>query len=113
VETLIAGGYDRGLDYTALGEYLAKNQVKTVILFEPSGNRIWEAVEAAFAEGYGEPGRIKKLMVESMHQAVFLASEETESGKICLLSPASASFGRFKNYKDRGEQFRKEVQRLK
>jgi UDP-N-acetylmuramoylalanine--D-glutamate ligase len=107
VETLIAGGYDRGLDFTALGEYLAKSRVRNLILFSPSGKRIWESVMAA-----GGESKIKHFMVETMHQAVFIASEETEAGKICLLSPASASFGTFKDYKDRGEQFKNEVESL-
>jgi UDP-N-acetylmuramoylalanine--D-glutamate ligase len=108
VGTLIAGGYDRGNDYQSLGEYLVKSSVETLILFSPSGKRIWEAVVAA-----GGETKIKKIDVTSMHQAVFLASEETSPGKICLLSPASASFVTFKNYQDRGEQFKHEVSLLK
>jgi UDP-N-acetylmuramoylalanine--D-glutamate ligase len=107
VETLIAGGFDRGLDYKILGEYLAKSKVQNLILFSPSGERIWEEVVKA-----GGAEKLKKLDASSMHQAVMLASEETTSGKICLLSPAAASFGTFKDYKDRGEQFKKEVETL-
>lgn len=104
VETLIAGGHDRGLEYTALGEYLAKSTVKNLVLFAPSGTRIWQAVVTA-----GGKDRIKKYDVTSMKQAVLIASEETDADKICLLSPAAASFGIFKDYKDRGDQFKKEV----
>jgi UDP-N-acetylmuramoylalanine--D-glutamate ligase len=107
VETLIAGGHDRGKDYKELGEYIAKSTIQTLILFLPSGARIWEAIVAA-----GGENNIKKHTVTSMHQAVFLASEETSSGKICLMSPGAASFGTFKNYKDRGDQFKKEVKEL-
>jgi len=104
VGTLIAGGFDRGNDYSKLAEYLVKSSVETLILFPQTGDKIWQAVVAA-----GGEKKIKKFDVTSMHQAVFLASEETTAGKICLLSPAAASFGTFKNYKDRGEQFKKEV----
>ena len=107
VETLIAGGYDRGLDYTFLGEFLAKSSVKTLILFPPSSERIWEAVVQA-----GGESKKKRIDVTTMSQAVFFASEETTSGKVCLLSPAAASFGTFRDYKDRGEQFRDEVKKL-
>lgn len=106
VTTLIAGGFDRGLDYTELGSYLAKSSVQTLILFPPVGERIWQAVVAAGGE------KIKRIDVENMHQAVFHASEETEPGNICLLSPAAASFGIFTNYKDRGNQFKNEVAQL-
>lgn len=107
-ETLIAGGYDRGLDYSSLGQYLNKGLVKTLILFPPSGERIWKAV----CEATSEENRPEKFDVKTMEQAVRIAMSKTDSGKICLLSPASASFGIFKDYKDRGEQFKKEIQRL-
>lgn len=107
VETLIVGGYDRGLDYLQLGEFLAKSSVRTLILFPPSGERIWDAVVKA-----GGEEKIKRLDVTTMSQAVLFASEETQAGKICLLSPAAASFGTFKDYKDRGEQFKREVRSL-
>jgi len=104
VGTVIAGGFDRGNDYQQLAEYLVKSSVETLILFPATGEKIWQAVVAA-----GGEHKIKKFDVTSMHQAVFLASEETTTGRICLLSPAAASFATFKNYKDRGDQFKKEV----
>lgn len=107
VETLIAGGHDRGIDYAELGRYLAKSSVRTLILFSPSGERLWQAVAAA-----GADKQIKKYDVSSMREAIVYATEETSRGKICLLSPASASFGIFKDYKDRADQFKKEVEML-
>ena len=107
-ETLIAGGHDRGLDYSSLAQYLNKKQIKTLILFSPTGARIWDAICAVTLEG----SRPDKFDVKTMEQAVRIAASKTAPGKICLLSPASASFGIFKDYKDRGEQFEKEVNRL-
>lgn len=107
VETLIAGGHERGIDYTELGKYLAKSSVKTLILFPPSGERLWQAVVDA-----GGDKQIIKYNASSMHEAIVYASDETSNGKICLLSPASASFGIFKNYKDRANQFKKEIEML-
>ena len=107
-ETLIAGGHDRGLDYSPLAKYLTNGQIKTLILFPPSGSRIWEEI----CKVVPESNRPEKFDVKTMEQAVRIAYAETLPGKICLLSPASASFGTFKDYKDRGEQFKREVQRL-
>lgn len=107
VETLIAGGHEREIDFTELGKYLATSSVKTLILFPSTGTRIWQAVVNA-----GGENKIKKYDVSSMHEAMVYASDETSSGKICLLSPASASFGIFKNYKDRASQFKKEIAML-
>ncbi len=107
-ETLIAGGHDRGIDYADLGEYLVKTQVKTLILFPTTGEKIWEAVCKAMSEA----SRPEKFDVTTMGQAVRIAASETSPGKICLLSPAAASFGIFKDYKDRGEQFKKAIENL-
>ena len=84
------------------------NQIKTLILFPPSGKRIWEAICSAVSDDK----RPEKFEVTTMEQAVRIALAETSPRKICLLSPASASFGIFKDYKDRGEQFKAEVSRL-
>jgi UDP-N-acetylmuramoylalanine--D-glutamate ligase len=107
-ETLIAGGHDRGLSYSSLGQYLNKGQIKTLILFPSSGTRIWEEV----CKTTSEEGRPEKFDVKTMGQAVRIATAETTPGKIVLLSPASASFGIFKDYKDRGNQFKEEVSKL-
>jgi len=104
VQTLIAGGFDRGLDYKKLAQALLKSNINTLILFSPSGKRIWEEVVKL-----GGQSKFKKYDVNNMKQAVIYALDETDSDRICLLSPASASFGTFKDYKDRGEQFKKLV----
>jgi len=107
-ETLIAGGYDRGLDYSSLAQYLRNGQIKTLILFAPSGVRIWDEI----CKVVSKSNRPEKFNVRRMKQAVRIAATETAPGKVCLLSPASASFGTFKDYKDRGDQFKKEVNKL-
>jgi UDP-N-acetylmuramoylalanine--D-glutamate ligase len=107
-ETLIAGGHDRGLSFVSLGQYLNKGQVKTLILFPPTGEKIW----AEICKSTSRENRPEKFDVATMRQAVRIAAAETLPGKICLLSPASASFGIFKDYKDRGNQFKEEVNKL-
>lgn len=102
VETLIAGGHDRGLDFSKLGEFLAgNNTLKNLILFPTTGERIWKAIKA-----FREDTKIQRFDVESMEEAIRIALANTNPGKICLLSPASASFGIFKNYEERGNSFR-------
>ncbi len=101
VETLIAGGYDRHIDFTELGAYIATHPVKTLILFPDTGARIWEAIQ-----GSKPTTTMEKIDVSSMKEAVNAAFTHTAPGKICLLSPASASYNMFRDYADRGEQFR-------
>ena len=108
VVTLIAGGHDRGLDYSELGEYIAKTQIKTLILFPETGVKIWEAVVRETPENT----RPQKFEVTSMEEAVRIAADNTEYGKSCLLSPASSSFGLFKDDKDRGNQFTAAISKL-
>jgi UDP-N-acetylmuramoylalanine--D-glutamate ligase len=109
VETLIAGGYDRGIDFSKLGKFLEKSQVKNLILFPPSGKRIWEELVKASPEN--KPA-IRKYYASSMKEAVQIAFQNTSNRKICLLSPASPSFGLFRDYQERGELFKKSVQRI-
>lgn len=97
VQTLILGGYDRGLDFKKLAKRIEKSSVKTLIFFPETGKRISRLID----------DKQNKFFVSSMKKAVELAYKNTERGKVCLLSPASPSFGLFKDYEDRGNQFKK------
>jgi len=99
VETLILGGYDRGIKYGKLKGRLLKSGVKNLILFLPSGERIKNEVK----------GKFKYSFVKNMEEAVKKCFQLTSKGKICLLSPASPSFGLFRDYKERGDLFKKYI----
>jgi UDP-N-acetylmuramoylalanine--D-glutamate ligase len=99
VETLILGGFDRGLKFEKLGERLLKSNVKNLILFNPSGEKILKAAK----------GKMRHVFVRTMEEAVKNCFKMTSKGKICLLSPASPSFGTFKDYKERGDLFKKYI----
>lgn len=106
VQTLIAGGFDRGLDYTELGLYLAHRKgLKNLILFPETGRKIREMVTKV------SPAEInlRFYAVRSMEEAVKIAFAETAKKKICLLSPAAASFNLFRDYAERGERFKQLV----
>jgi UDP-N-acetylmuramoylalanine--D-glutamate ligase len=109
VQTILLGGYDRHLDFSGLGERLADSQVKTLILFPTTGRRIWEAL---CRERESAPALPQAFFVQDMEEAVRLAYHHTENGKICLLSPASPSFGLFRDYQERGNLFKRYVQQL-
>ncbi|HEY2380283.1 MAG TPA: UDP-N-acetylmuramoyl-L-alanine--D-glutamate ligase [Terriglobia bacterium] len=107
VQTLILGGHERNLDFKEFGQRLPAN-IRTVILFPPTGVRIWQAIEtnsnhAALPEAF---------FVREMEQAVKIAYQKTEQGRICLLSPAAPSFGTFKDYRERGDLFKAFVRKL-
>src|SRR5262245_9355748 len=107
VQTVLLGGHERNLDFTQFGERLPAN-VKTLILFPPTGVRIWKAVETHS----NNPVLPETFFVRDMEQAVKIAYQRTEQGKICLLSPASPSFGTFKDYRERGNLFKAFVRKF-
>jgi UDP-N-acetylmuramoylalanine--D-glutamate ligase len=101
-QTVILGGQDRGYDFAPLAKRLKNSSVKTVILLPDSGTTIRKAIKQE-----GVP--VTCFEVATMQEAVLRAKEKTINGTptpICLLSPASPSYGHFKNFEERGEQFR-------
>ena len=111
VATVILGGVDRGVEYEALARKLLDDRVATLILFPETGARVWdEVVREAASRSRPRPRRVD---VSDMEAAVREAYELTPSGAICLHSPAAPSRGGlFKDYADRGAQFRDWVKRL-
>ena len=105
VQTLILGGHERHLDYVDFARGLLGSKVENLILFSPTGDRMWQAVESA-GEGSCQ---LKAFPVETMAEAVRVAFEKSARGRICLLSPASPSYGKFKDYRERGDVFSKLV----
>ncbi len=101
--TLILGGQDRGYDFTGLAATIAKNpKIHDVILFPGSGKRIEEAL-------LQKKAKVAVHHVTSMEEAVSISKSITKPGGLCLLSPASPSYGIFKNFEERGGLFQKYV----
>ncbi len=106
--TLILGGYDRGIDYTEISEFLAtKENVKIVILIGQIADKL-----SSFLKKSSYKGKIVKLGKTIMEAIVNRGIKSTQNGGILLFSPAAASFDMFKDYKDRGEQFKSAVNLL-
>jgi UDP-N-acetylmuramoylalanine--D-glutamate ligase len=99
---LILGGVDKGNDYEVLKE-LVQEKVKAIVCLGTDNRKIHEAF-----------GSIVSLIVntESAEDAVRAAYHFAEKGDAVLLSPACASFDLFKNYEDRGNQFKQAVRNL-
>jgi UDP-N-acetylmuramoylalanine--D-glutamate ligase len=93
---LIAGGVDKGNDYSQI-EALVREKVHTVVALGKDNSKVF----AGFANMGPE---IKEA--HSMVEAIRIAHDSANKGDTVLLSPACASFDLFKNYEDRGDQFR-------
>ena len=102
---LIAGGYDKNLDYTPLAKPILQ-KVKTLILIGQTANKIFDAVKNEMDEQNKE---VKIYMADSLEQAVEIAKKHVQPGQVVLFSPASASFDMFKDFADRGNKFKKIV----
>ncbi len=100
VDSVLIGGMDRGIDYSQLIQFLIESDVSVIILMYESGKRI--------AKEWIE-GKKQFFCVKDLNEAVHVAKLKTKKGKICLLSPAAASYGDFKNFEQRGDKFKELV----
>lgn len=106
--TLIAGGYDKNLDYAPLAKPILE-KVDNLILIGATAEKILNAVRE---EEKNEKKGIEIYKCETLKDAVLTAKKVAKEGSIVLLSPASASFDMFKDFADRGNQFKELVNQL-
>lgn len=100
---LIAGGYDKHIPFDSLGPEIIEH-VKALFLTGDTASKLRAAVENA--PGY-RPERLPILEYEDFTQAVLAAHDQACSGDVVILSPACASFDKFKNFMERGAAFKK------
>ena len=106
---IIAGGYDKHLDYTPLAEPVLEH-VKALILTGATADKIEKAVTSH--PGYAESGLVLRRAA-TLEEAVTMAHELAKAGDIVSLSPASASFDRYPNFEVRGQCYKALVNGLK
>ncbi|ACY49574.1 UDP-N-acetylmuramoyl-L-alanine--D-glutamate ligase [Rhodothermus marinus] len=99
---LIAGGRDKGNDYSVL-KPLVKEKVRALVAIGESADKLLREL------GPLVPHAVK---AQSMEEAIQYARVFAEPGDVVLLSPACASFDMFENYEDRGDTFRRLVMSL-
>jgi UDP-N-acetylmuramoylalanine--D-glutamate ligase len=99
---LILGGVDKGNDYALVAD-LVKEKVKAIVCMGTDNSKLIEFFK----------GKVEQIIeVDSAKKAVNASFKLAEKGDVVLLSPACASFDFFKNYEDRGQQFKESVKEL-
>jgi UDP-N-acetylmuramoylalanine--D-glutamate ligase len=105
VDTLILGGFDRGIDYSGLAKFLSASSVRNMIFTGEAGRRILHEIRD-----------IKKpeqtlFLIHCFDEFKDIAFNVTRKGYICLLSPAAASYDEFLNFEMRGKRFKELVRK--
>jgi UDP-N-acetylmuramoylalanine--D-glutamate ligase len=99
---LIAGGRDKGSDFSRIKELIAE-KVKATVLIGEAREKIRQALD----------GAVKIYDAGDMEEAVVISSDKADKGDIVLLSPMCASFDMYTDYKQRGEAFCQAVEKVK
>ena len=105
---LIAGGYDKNLDYEPLAKPIIDN-CKILILLGQTAEKIEKAVKKELKHSNKT---IDIYRCDSLKDTVLLADKLAVKGDIILFSPASASFDMFKNFAERGKIFKEYVEQI-
>jgi len=102
VDTLILGGFDRGIDYTPLVDFLNEHPIKNLVFVGQAGRRIHSTLITHHSS----------LIEDDYTKIVPWCAEHTEKGGVVLLSPAAASYDAFKNFEVRGDFYREQILKL-
>ncbi len=105
VDTLILGGFDRGIDYSPLVAFLKETPLKNVVFVGKAGRRIYEELSTCHFP-------LATLIEDDYTKIVPWCAAHTPQGGVVLLSPAAASYDAFRNFEHRGDFFREQIERL-
>ena len=103
VDTLILGGFDRGIDYTPLVDFLKESPIKNLVFVGAAGRRMLSTFHFPLST---------YIVEDDYKKIVPWCAEHTPKDGVVLLSPAAASYDAFKNFEHRGDFFRQQILKL-
>lgn len=98
VDTLIIGGMDRGIDYSEFIDFLDNSSISNIVCMPKTGHDIAKKLKVKRA-----------IIVDTLEEAVDISKKITKKKMSCLISPAAASYGFFKNFEEKGNRFKELV----
>ena len=100
INTIILGGFDRGLDYSELLAFLEESNIKNILFTGPAGRKMFNLFSKI------KHSNKQLFLIDGLEEAFDIIKTYTEKDGICLLSPAAASYDRFHNFEHRGDVFK-------
>lgn len=98
VDTIILGGYDRGINYDFFVEFILNSNVQNIVFLGEVGKKLYKKMQGA---------KKQMLYAENLESCFDFIRKYTSKGKSCLLSPAASSYDQFKNFEERGRVYKK------
>lgn len=103
VDTLILGGFDRGIDYMPLVEFLKERPIPNLVFVGAAGRRMLSTFHFPLST---------YIFEDDYKKIVPWCAEHTPQGGVVLLSPAAASYDAFKNFEHRGDFYAEQIKKL-
>ena len=120
VDFLLLGGFDRGIDYQPLADYLKEHPVPHLLFTGKAGERMKSLFDGVSTGSTTCATKVPELVPElvegvegpilsqysSMEEAFAYLAAHAKPGDVCLLSPAASSYDQYKNFEERGRKFK-------
>jgi UDP-N-acetylmuramoylalanine--D-glutamate ligase len=113
VNTILLGGFDRGIDYNQLIDFIIKSNIENIIFISSAGHRMLDIYKNTINNSKNNNNKTRQniYFTNNFEDAVRHAQKLTKKGEICLLSPAAASYDMFHNFEERGNYFKQLIKK--